>query len=244
VGDFIIEVHYSIRLVPFRCKTMIDKIDSWNNTDNNDFYEALKIEGMQKFAEKGGLASSCDVRLLTPYWSKAHSILEVGAGYGRVIDYLLKHQFKGTITAIERCNTLFQYLSDHYQSFGNVNLLHADIRHQSYKGERFDLIFMLWSVIAEFGSHEQSLLIGKLAKLLKKNGRLVIDAISKNVIPLKAVQNGKQSYSVKVNSAVVHTYVPNSSEIRQYAKAIGFSDINHVNYRTDVGRERWLYILS
>jgi SAM-dependent methyltransferase len=219
----------------------LEKQYVWNNADNNAFYEALKAEGLQKFAEKGGLTSCCDLQVLTPYWSKAHSILEVGAGYGRVIDYLLQHQFAGAITAVERCNNLFQYLKTRFQKFKNLSLIQADICDFNTTN-RFDLILLLWSAVAEFFPQEQLSLIVKLTKLLQKNGKLVIDTIPENVIPLYAIKHAEQIYSTKIKKNSVYTYVPSIKDIKKYISIAGITQAKHISYFTDIDRKRWLFI--
>lgn len=217
---------------------------NWSNEGNKAFYEELKADGLEKLAEKGGLETGCDIQLLTTYWSSAENVLEVGAGYGRVIAYLLKHQFKGSITAVERCNILFKHLKKHYSKYNNVNLIHSDIWNLTLD-KRFNLILMLWSEIAEFSPKEQMLIFSKLAKLLQKRGKLIIDTIPSNIIPLGASKKGQQIiYSVKINNAILHAYAPNTREIKKYAKKAGFTSLTHINYQTNTGRKRRLYLLS
>lgn len=218
--------------------------EQWNNEGNNAFYESVKADGLQQLAEKAGLTTGCDMDLLTPYWSTAESILEVGAGYGRVIDYLLQHQFAGTITAIERCNVLFKHLERRYKKYKNIDLIHADILHLNKMDERFELILMLWSEIADFSPHEQILVFTMLAKLLQEKGRLIIDTMPVNVVPLGASKYGQQIiYSITKN-ITLHAYAPNTVEIKQYAQKAGFSNVACLNYQTNTDRERQLYILS
>jgi SAM-dependent methyltransferase len=217
---------------------------SWSNSDNNAFYEAVKAEGLQKLAEKGGLATGCDMRILTPYWSKAKSILEVGAGYGRVIEYLLKHQFQGKITAIERCATLFSFLENQYKSNDNVRLLHKDIRYLEGFKEKFDLILFLWTGIGDFSLKEQLLIIKKLANFLQKGGILIIDTLPENTIPLESRKCGFHVYLFEVNNTAVYINVSTILEIKEYARKAGFSTIEHKLYRTESGRKRAIYLLG
>jgi SAM-dependent methyltransferase len=216
----------------------------WSNTDNNAFYENLKAEGLKEIAENGGLASGCDIELLRPYWSKATSILEVGAGYGRVIDYLLKHDYQGKITAIERCDVLFQHLEKNYGTYNNIKLLHADVRYLDNLNEQFDLILMFWSIIAEFLPIEQLDVIIKLSKLLKQKGKLIIDTMPDNVSPLNAKNLIEQHYSMRVCEVDVNGYMCNRSEMKQYSLKAGFYNITYLVCQTDIKRQRWLYILS
>lgn len=217
----------------------------WDNSDNNAIYETIKAQGLYKLAKKGGLSTGCDMEYLTPYWSVAKSVLEVGAGYGRVIDYLLKHPFQGAITAVERCNALFEHLEKQYTTYKNIQLLHADIRYLRNVNERFDLILMLWSGIADFSPKEQRLIFAKLAKLLNEKGKLIIDTLPASTIPLDMRQSGaKKVYKQEINGVTVYTYSMSLKEIDNYAQLAGFTSIEHKTYYTLTGRERLLHILS
>jgi SAM-dependent methyltransferase len=225
-------------------KSMTNKEIIWNNGDNNAFYETIEAEGLKELAEKGGLATGCDLKALKPYWSKAHSILEVGAGYGRVIDYLLKHEFRGEITAIERCDAQFAYLKKRFQSNKKVHLLHADIKYLGDLGKNFDLILYMWCGILDFTYAEQCLVIKNLAKLLKKNGALAIDTLPDHIVPLKTKKCAERLYKLEVNNASIYCQLFTIQDMGNYAMEANFSNVLHVNYQTDTGREKLLYILS
>lgn len=228
-------------------RELFERSTIWNNEDNEAFYEAIKAEGLKKFAEEWGVATCCDVRTLMPYWSKADFILDVGAGYGRAIDYLLKHQFKGKITAIERCDVLFEYLKKRFISYDNVDLIHADILSLDLTNNlnnRCDLIFLLWGFISNFPPAEQLTVLSRLSKLLKKDGKLVIDTVSREALPVNSKQNGNQHYELEFNEAIMNFHLPNFLEIQSYAQKAGFSNISHINYQTDIGHIRQLHIVS
>ncbi len=96
------------------------------NESNIAFYDFIKPEGLKKFTIKAGLATDCDMSVLKPYWFNAISILEIGAGYGRAIDYLLKHQFQGEIVAVERRANFFKHLTKLYHANENVSLIYSN----------------------------------------------------------------------------------------------------------------------
>lgn len=214
------------------------------NARNRAFYEKLTAHGLRELAIKGGLASGCDMLALKPYWSTAQSILDVGAGYGRAIEFLIKHQFQGKITAIERCHDLFSSLHKQFSHNHNINLLNTDIINLPETNERFEVILMLWSAIADFSPIEQLQVIKKLSNLLKKEGKLIVDTMPEKIIPLLAKKHGSQTFVTIIENTMVETYEPNAQEIRRYAKKAGFSDVSRITCTTDINRERWLYILN
>jgi len=74
------------------------KITKWTNCDNHDFYKTIGPDNLYNFSQKAGLTAGCDIDVSKDYWCNAKTVLEVGAGYGRVIDTLLRMDFKGSIT--------------------------------------------------------------------------------------------------------------------------------------------------
>lgn len=56
----------------------------------------------------------------------AASVLEAGAGYGRVIASILKQNYNGQITAIERNYKLYQHLQQYYGD--KITLINEDIQ--------------------------------------------------------------------------------------------------------------------
>ncbi len=219
------------------------------NHKNNAFYQSLKASGLQKLAKTGGLDTNCDLKLLAPYFSQGKSILEVGAGYGRVIDYLLTYNFSKNITGIERCSGMHNYLKTRYKSNNNINLLQCDLFNlsQTITYKKFDVILWLWGGIYDFSPLEQQRAVEILSKLLNKNGTLILDTLTEGTTPLGAKRSGKITdgeYLLKSNNATIRVYGPSMLEIRQYAFLSGLSNVQHINFYTDTKRERALHVLS
>jgi SAM-dependent methyltransferase len=215
---------------------------TWDNFDNNAFYEIIKADGLKKFAERRGLAAGCDIELLKPIWSKASSILEIGAGYGRVINALLSKNYTGKISAIERCASMMDALIKTYSN--KINLFKNDLHNLGDIDEKFDVILWLWSGIGDFSKEEQPIIVKHLKKLLQENGTLIIDTIAMDIMPLEVIQHDRQLYTINVNEYVKYIYEPNTAEIKQYAKEAGFKNFECTSYQTDSSYERLLYILS
>lgn len=222
---------------------LTDQEPTWCNASNNQFYESLKAEGLKYYAkEKAGLDTGCDLDMITSYLEAATSILEVGAGYGRVLDYILKNNFSAKVSAVERSQILFNFLKKKYKK--EINLNYLDIQDNSKIKKRFDLILFLWSGISEFSSKEQPNLIHRLSKLLKKKGKLIIDSISPLNQPLEVEKIGIQSYCINLDNIKINTYVPTLSQIKTYANEAGLKSIEHITYNTNTGRKRVIYIFT
>ncbi len=215
----------------------------WNNRENDAFYEDIKVEGLKKLAQKAGLATACDVKLLSPYWQNANSILDAGAGYGRALAFLLESGFQGPITALERNNTFFQYLKTRYHT--QVTLIHDDLKNCDRIKKQFDVVLLLWSALAEFAPKDQKKIVFQLAKLLNKNGKLIIDTLPTNINkPLDTEEFGEQFFLTRTKESIVRTYEARQDEIEYYAKHSGLSNVEVKECLTDTNRIRWLYILS
>jgi SAM-dependent methyltransferase len=191
--------------------------ENWSNKDNFDFHANIPIDLLKEYAVMGGLDTCCDVELLLPYINKASSILEIGAGYGRVLEYLLKIGYTGKITAIERSP---QYCEVLRKSFSHrVDIKEMDVMNFE-SDEKFDLILCLWSGFAEFNREEQKTLVEKISKKLTMNGILCIDSIT-NKHPVKntTISMRKHKY-IKTLWGEIHGYFPSILEITRYRASL------------------------
>lgn len=220
-----------------------NEVSLGTNYDNVAFYENLTPKDMYNFAVKGGLATGCDVTQLMPYIRDAESLLEVGAGYGRVISCLMSQEFKGKISAIERSNILYEYISSRYAD--SVKLFNIDIHDCQAIQESFDVILFLWSGIADFSFQEQRQVICNLKELLKDNGTLILDTLPEDIKPL-GMEHGVtgKDFLFSFNNATVHTYKISKEDIALFAEEAGFKNVRHLPYQTDTMRKRLLHILS
>ena len=218
------------------------KVSRWSNQDNDAFYTEIGVPGIAQVAHKAGLVEGCDVKCLRPYWMHAQDLLDVGSGFGRVVQALLSQGFQGNITAVERNAEFFAYM---LQQFGGcVQNIQADTHELSALDVRFDTILFLWSGLADFAQSEQSNIVKILATLLKPGGFLAIDTIPMAVQPLDTEEFGAQSFLTRADHSLVRTYEPSSVEIAAYAEAAGLVMETQLSCRTDTNRQRCLYVLK
>ncbi len=178
--------------------------------------------------------------MIADYIFNATSILEVGAGYGRVLNYLTNHKFLGKITAIERSKKCTNLL---IKKFGNkINILNQDLKHLQIKNE-FDLILWMFSGISDFSQSEQLPILTKLTESLTKNGKIILDAFSHSVKPVNAITASSQGYIIEDENKTLYGYIPSPQEIDNYAKVLGFKNIAHIPYQTTTNSKRILHIL-
>ncbi len=220
----------------------------FKNNNNNIFYEKIGAHGLENIAKSGGLATGIDVLHCKKYWQNAKYILDVGSGYGRVIDCLLRNGYSESIVSIERCESLHRALHDKYLTNKKIRILKIDLHNillslSDLNSKKFDVILWMWSGIADFPPSEQSEVVCQLAKILKPNGKLIIDTMPEKVTPMMSTKMTSQRFAITLDNVTIQTYEPNESEIMTYATMAGLSKIVKTKCVTEIGRERCLYIL-
>ncbi len=214
---------------------------AWTNYQNIFFYEEVAGGLLQELAIIAGLNNCCDIELIKPYIANANSILEVGAGYGRVLDYLVKQELSCKISAIERGEKFCEILKSKFAM--HVNIYQTDL-HDFQAFEKFDIILWMWSGIADFSQHEQLPILSKLTSFLSSNGILILDTISPKIKPLSSTNTLGSHYKIQLGKETNHVYCTSSNEIKHYANELQFKKFKCQEYRTSTNRIRLLHILQ
>jgi SAM-dependent methyltransferase len=203
------------------------------------FYEKLQLDNFQYFAEILGLDGGADIAFIYPYLQKARHIVELGAGYGRVVDKLLELGFEGKITAVERVTNSSQYLK---QKFGErINVVQDDIRH-FMAASPVDCILWPWSGILELNKSEQSQTIRRLKDSLVPDGLLIIETPYQKVHAVGEL-GPDNLVRVKTEWGVLEAYLAGEEEIRLSAEEAGYESFEKKQYFTSKGLERVFYLL-
>lgn len=215
--------------------------DNWTNYDNIDFYEEVALGLLEQLAISGGLNTCCDIKLIEPLILNKKSILEVGAGYGRILHYLLEKKTTIDLYAIERGLEFSKVLK---KRFGNkVHFLQADLHNLNVK-KKFDVILWMWAGISDFSKLEQPLIIKKLASFLNKDGLIVIDTADISKQPLNSISIKNQEYLIRLDRTINHVYCPTPEEINEYAISAGLKTNKKLFYKTTTNRSRILNLIS
>lgn len=213
----------------------------WGNRDNAIFYETLSIEQIKKVAVQAGLSTGCDVDLVLPYLQAGSAVLDVGSGYGRVVEQLREKGFKGSITAVERSKTFAQYLQHNHIEIID-QLVCEDILDFTSK-QKFDVILLLWDGIADFIAQEQAQLLAHLARLLTQNGIILFDNLSPLVISENAKKVSSLLTEITLEQAKMKYYHMSEKELAVVTEQLNLQhDLTH--YITETGRPRVLHHLS
>jgi len=213
-----------------------------DNVKNALFYDSISLDLLPDFSVRGGLESGCDLDLIANYIAHVNSILEVGAGYGRVISNLFKRGYNKNLVAIERSKKFCDLLRQNYD--GKLEIINADIKSFEYS-RQFDLILWLWSGICDFSQEEQGDVLLKIAGFLKKEGVLVVDSLLPSTLPANAeTHNEKYAVIPGGNNSKLYVYTPSPEEIKAYSKTAGLDFMKFISYKTTTNRNRMLYLLS
>lgn len=219
-----------------------DDAVTWTNKDNLDYYENIPVELLQHYAAIGGFDNGCDVDVIyDDYIVHSTSILDVGSGYGRVLQHLLNRGYTGKITAIERSKKLYDFMLNKFAN--KVEILNCSVD-DFICGTPFDIVLWMWSNISEWPQQEQAKELRLLSSFCKPGGFLILDTISHSITPINVTTYQTQSYVAETEYGTAYGYIPSLDEINGYAKEIGAISIKNIPYKTSTGRDRFIHILG
>lgn len=212
-----------------------------NNKDNWEFYRNLPIAQFKRIAGDAGFEAHKDLTLVAPFLKTEDAILEIGAGYGRCLAFLLAQHHQGPITAIEQSPLLMETLEKEYQD--KVALIAGDIMaHQAQAA--YDVALWLWSGIIDFKPEQQLWLLKHILGMLKPGGRLFIDIPREGVQTIAKHDSDGQHIHFETPFGNLNGYIPGTEELKTMAKAAGYAEVQAIPYATDTDKLRTMLILS
>lgn len=227
-------------IIKMQIQENLMSLDSWENSDVATFYENIPAEKLREIAIKGGFDNCCDIELIKEVVLSSRSILDVGSGYGRVINYLFQNNYLGEITAIERSNNFFNYLKKHFNK--KIEVFNVDFMLWNNQ-KKYDIVLFMWSNISEFPKNKQLLVIKKLISFLSQNGILVLETILDTLIPKNASAVFNKCYYVSSEYGNAYGYLSSVEEIKEYIHRLGL-DIKTIPYITTTDRERFIHLIT
>lgn len=215
--------------------------EHFSNEDNAAFYERMPADMLREHYERrSGLEGSPDVGLLKLFWENAVSVLEIGAGEGRVIDALLERGFSGRIYGLERSARLCVELRKKYISCPNVTIVEHDLLcYTSFP--RADTALWLWSGIVEFNPQEQKATIHKLGQHVARY--LCVDTPKMRSQTNATEQCGNRA-ELQAPWGKEYAYFPSRDEIQSYLVGSNFTLEKTLELQGAPNRVRTFYILQ
>lgn len=215
----------------------------WTNSDLSEYYENIPVEELKKFTVIGGFNDGCDVELIRNYIKNAKSILDAGAGYGRVTQNILENGYLNNIVALERSSNFCDHMKKSFTQYGKrVRIVNTDIRYYDAK-KKFDLILFMWSNISEFIPQNQLKILRNLKLMLIDGGALVVEIIDHRIKPKNSISCRDQEYVVRSEYGTAYGYLISLDTLKNYAEQIGFSFIKQIPYTTSTNRKRAITIM-
>lgn len=211
------------------------------NTKNRYFYEDSPLNYLNdEFITKAGLLSNSDMNIVFRYIKKHKNktVLEVGAGLGRVLEFLLKMKYDGDIVAIDYCKQYASYLEEKYASIKNIKIINDNIFNCFHY---VDFSLLMFSVLLDYDAEEQKRLIKHLTSIT--NNAIFID-LPECISQSNMTHQEGQCVSISTNWAISSGYFPSKAEILDSFIGSNFVLAKEARYKTQNQRKRILYIFE
>ncbi|HEX8547462.1 MAG TPA: class I SAM-dependent methyltransferase [Cytophagaceae bacterium] len=209
------------------------------NAGNHLFYNNLGIDPFKLLAEVGGFSTYTDLELAYPFIKQSKSILELGAGYGRCVDFLIQKKYKGRVIAVEQSPILIDHLKDR---FPTIEILQEDIKKLQLK-QKVDAALWMWSGFIDFSREEQQKSIRLVSSHLSQKGVLVID-LPRLGYQTIAQHTDSQHLHFESPFGNLECFLPTLDDIKFYASEAQFKTVIPKDYLTATEKERTLFILQ
>jgi ubiquinone/menaquinone biosynthesis C-methylase UbiE len=211
------------------------------NRDNHPFYDQMSAEALSSFAQQNGFIPARDIELiLSRLGFVPSSVLEVGAGAGRVVDALLAKLRAGKIFALERSPILLEHLQDRFVTDDRVEIIAGDV--SSIDLPEVDLTLWVWSGITDFGPEEQPVILSRLATRTRRT--VVLEAPAEGAETIAGKVEGQWHSLTLPNGVEYRGYVPTTREVMDYARKAHLRLRDRVEYWSRPNRRRNLYFLD
>ncbi len=136
--------------------------------------------------------------------SKSLKVLDVGCGYGRLAQPLLKRFPKVVVYGIDVAPTSIKLFNKNLRPRGRAKV--ADVRKVPFKNEYFDVVFMVTTLMYLPSKNDQKKAIKELFRVLKQNGKFIFierEPIGYGIFTLGGITSllrGKKNREIKATS--------------------------------------------
>ena len=212
------------------------------NDSNKIFYNTVPLDVFQSLTRQGGFDGCIDLHLIETHLPVSASIIEVGAGYGRCVDFLLNKKHEGKILAIEQSPQLSKVLLEKYKNQPTVEVINDDIKTLTVS-DKVDVVLWLFSGMLDFAKEEQPVVLKRLRSFLKNDGKLFLDIPQLAELTV-AKYTGKQDIVMETPYGNITTFLPAFVDIEGYASQAGFSKVSVIHYNTTTEKKRSIFMLE
>lgn len=235
-------------------KYKLDKI----GTKQTSVKEDEILLSLEDFAVKAGLDTTCDFDVFynkvethfqlsddSRQTDRVLNVLELGAGYGRFLEPLVKTRgFQ--VTAIEQNANAVKTLKKRFSN--HAKIIHTDFSQYNTK-EKFHIICWMWCGLSDCPSEQEQLkMLTKFLSMLHFTGILVADTPGTRS---NATNVSGNVHTIKNKKASYIGYVPTNAQIDKYVDTINISEnassfviVEHTSYQTRTGNLRWMHFFT
>jgi len=212
------------------------------NETNRKFYSKVPLGVFQDLTKQGGFADCKDLKLIASQIPSEAKVIELGAGYGRCVDFLLTQKHTGPIVAIEQSLPMVVVLKEKYKEISSVTVLSKDF---SAMNETFqaDIILWIFSGLLDFSKQEQLTVLKKIREWLVDGGKLFVDIPQLSELTIARFTT-QQDILMETPYGSIETFLPSIEDMKAYAKAAGYTSITPLDYDSDTGKKRTMFILT
>jgi phospholipid N-methyltransferase len=209
------------------------------NESNKMFYSNVPLHVFKDMAKQGGFSEHKDLKLIATQIPSNATVLELGAGYGRCIDFLIERKHTGKIIAIEHSDSLISELEEKYKGITNVNIVQDDLNttKQNFEAE---IVLWIFSGLLDFSKEEQVAVLKKIRSWISVGGKLFVDIPQLSPLTIARFTT-KQDVVMDTPYGSIETFLPSSENMADYAKQAGFAGVTAVDYDTDTDKKRTMY---
>jgi len=212
------------------------------NDSNKLFYNTVPLDVFQSLTQQGGFNECLDLQLIEKHLPVSASIMEVGAGYGRCVDFLLSKKHEAPILAIEQSPQLSKVLLEKYKNQSIVQVINDDIK-TLVVSEQVDVVLWMFSGMLDFAKEEQPKVLKRLRLFLKNDGKLFLDVPQLAELTV-AKYTSKQDIVMETAYGNITTFLPAWADIEDYASQAGFSKVSVIHYNTTTEKKRSIFMLE
>ena len=209
------------------------------NNEVGAFYNAMPIGILGKYAENSGLRFAPELYMdsIIKVIYKSKSIIEIGAGEGRVIDGLLRLGYQGNIIGVERSQKHYDLLKRNYRHNPKIEICRKDILVDDLP--KADLGFFLWAEICNLNEKQQ---IGIIEKLSRNVDTLILDSLIVGEDSNATSYDGNKLI-IDMDFGRLEGLIPSADEILEYSKPY-FGGFQTWTYHTENSKKRRIFMLE
>jgi len=219
-------------------------ISQQEQQETYSFYDSISLDDFLKAAERAGLKNKPDMEKIAPYLKNAKRVLDLGAGYGRCLEFLVDN-FNGEIYAVEFSHKLAEFLKERFSP--RVKVYEQDMRNLNIEGS-FDIVLSNWGAVNNLNFEEQLQLLCNLRLITTKSGIIFFETrrgLLRNYSKDKNKQNSR--FTHKGTNKFFMGYVTSKEEFGEMARKSGYKlSISEYDILLGQGRikERVLYMFE